>query len=36
MFYKVSLAQEDQGKVKYRKIIPYNLSEYLTPLALAI
>ena len=25
-----------QGKVKYRKIIPYNISDYLTPLALAV
>ena len=25
-----------QGKVKYKKIIPYNIDEYLTPLALAV
>jgi hypothetical protein len=28
--------QMGRGKVKYRKIIPYNISDYLTPLALAI
>jgi hypothetical protein len=25
-----------QGKEKYKKIIPYNIDDYLTPLALAV